>query len=75
MVSLKIAGIVIGILALVAFIAKGLKKSPERYYKRAMGCHKKGEYYYSQGDMELANDYYTEAEELRKKAEELQEVV
>lgn len=68
---LKIVGLVIiGVVLLVAGYSF-LRKTPEKYFRKAMSCHKKGEEYYSLGDAELAKDYYEEAEFYRQKAEDI----
>ena len=66
--------IVIAIIALIALYSL-FRKSPEKYYKFASKAHKKGERYHLLGDIELANEYYEEAEQYRKRAEELKNVV
>jgi len=70
---LKIIGYII--VAMVILIAgySFFRKSPEKFFKKAKSCHKKGEKYYDLGDPELAKDYYEEAEFHRQKAEELQD--
>ena len=69
---LKILGfIVIAIVLLIAGYSF-FRKTPEKYYRKAKVCHKKGEKYYDLGDPELAKDYYEEAEFYRQKAEDLQ---
>jgi len=69
---MKILGfVVIGIVLLIAGYSF-FRKSPEKYYRKAKTCHKKGEKYHILGDSELANDYYEEAEFYRQRAEELQ---
>jgi hypothetical protein len=62
--------IIIGIIILV-IIYRAVKKSPEKYYKKASRAHKKGEKFYNLGDDELADDYYDEADYYRKRAEEM----
>lgn len=68
---LKILGIIV--MSIVVLVAgySFFRKTPEKYYRKAKNCHKKGEKYYSLGDSELAKDYYEEAEFYRQKAEEL----
>ena len=65
-----IAGIA-AVLILVIVLYFYFKKTPEKYIKKAVNAHKKGEEYYSMGDTELAEDYYKESEEFRKKAKQL----
>jgi hypothetical protein len=65
-----IAYVIIGIIILI-IIYKAVKKSPEKYYRKASRAHRKGEKFYTIGDDELADDYYQEADYYRKKAEEL----
>lgn len=71
---LKILGYIVIAIVILVFIYRAFQKSPEKYYRKAKGSHKKGEKYYQLGDPELAKDYYEEAESFRKKAEELKEV-
>ena len=66
--------VIVAIIALIA-IYVFTRKTPKRYYKKAMKSHKLGELYFGEGDSELANDYYEEAENYRKKARELENVV
>ncbi len=66
--------IVVVIIALIALYSL-FRKSPEKYYKIALKAHKKAERYHLLGDTELANKYYEEAEQYRKRAEELKNVV
>ncbi len=68
-----LAYVVIGIIILV-IIYKAVKKSPEKYYRKAARAHKKGEKFYDLGDDELAESYYQESEYYRKKAEEIKVV-
>lgn len=72
---LKILGYIV--IALVLLIAGYgfFRKNPEKYYRKARICHKKGEKYYNLGDSELAKDYYDEADFYRAKAEELKEAM
>lgn len=65
-----LAYVVLGIIIL-AIIYKAIKKSPEKYYRKAAKAHKKGEKFYNLGDDELAEDYYQEAGYYRTKAEEM----
>lgn len=60
------------IFLIVAYIFT--RKTPKRYYKKAMRFHRLGELYFEEGDSELANDYYGEAESYRKKAREMENV-
>ena len=62
--------IIIGLIILV-IVYRAVKKSPEKYYKKAARSHKKGEKFYNLGDDELADDYYGEADYYRKSAEEM----
>ena len=62
--------IIIGLIILV-IIYRAVKKSPEKFYKKAARAHKKGEKFYNLGDDELADDYYEEADHYRKSAEEM----
>ena len=63
--------VIFSVAALLAVMAYAFRKSPARYYHKAFSFHKKGEYYYSIGDDELANEYYTEAEHYRSLAESM----
>lgn len=65
-----LAYVVLGLI-LLTIIYRAIKKSPEKYYKKAVKAHKKGEKFYNLGDDELAEDYYQEAEYYRTKAEEM----
>ena len=60
-------------IALISIIAaySFFRNTPEKYYRKARICHKKGEKYYNLGDSELAKDYYEESEFYRQKAEDL----
>ncbi|MBT4174193.1 hypothetical protein HOC80_00930 [archaeon] len=57
------------VVALIGYFT--MKDSPEKYYRKAKRTHKKAEKIYSTGEYELAEEYYTEADEFRKKAREL----
>lgn len=48
------------------------RRTPERYYARARSAHKQGEKCYLGNDFELADEYYTEAEDYRNLARELE---
>ncbi len=61
----------IGAATLIVTIYLLARNSPQKIYKRAMGLHKQGELYYNDGDSELAEEYYREAEMLRDKARRL----
>lgn len=68
MITPKTIAIIVGA-ALAAGIAYYLyNSSPNRTYSRAGRMHKRGELYYQEGDVELAQEYYAEAERLRDKA-------
>lgn len=69
---LKILGIVVLAIVLLVVGYSFFRKTPEKYYRKAKNCHKKGEKYYNLGDAELAKDYYEEAEFYRQRAEEIQ---
>ncbi len=68
---LKIIGYVVIAIVLLILGYSFFRKTEEKYFKKALKAHKKGEKYYNLGDPELANDYYEEAEYYRAKAEEL----
>ncbi len=68
---LKILGLTVMSIAVLVAGYSFFRKTPEKYYRKAKNCHKKGEKYYSLGDSELAKDYYEEAKFYRQKAEEL----
>lgn len=53
------------VIGLAYFLSK--ENSP-KLYKKAAGLHRQGELYYIDGDSELAEEYYREAELLRDKA-------
>lgn len=61
----------VGAAAIVVTIYFLIKDSPSRLYSKAMNLHKQGELYYNDGDNELAEEYYREAEMLRDKARRL----
>ena len=67
----KTAIVVSSVLFVLAiyFLTRG---SPEKYYAKAAKQHKAGEKKYLSGDQEGAESAYSEAEELRKRARELQ---
>ena len=65
-----IAYVIIAIIIII-ILYRLFKKNPEKYYRKATRAHKKGEKFYNLGDDELAEDYYSEAEHYRKKAEEM----
>lgn len=44
------------------------RETSKRLYKKAVSLHRQGELYYLDGDSELADEYYREAELLRDKA-------
>ena len=67
--------ITIIVIVILIFIYKAIKKSPEKYFKKAMESHRLGEGYYAEGDAELAQDYYDEADHYRNKGRELENVV
>ena len=66
----KVGGI-IGILILIIILYISLKKTPQKYYNKAIRASKKSEKYHNLGDEELAEDYAQEAAEYRQKAEGL----
>lgn len=68
---LSVVAILVILIALYSFT----RKSPRKYFKKAMKMHKLGELYHNEGDTELSNDYYDEAEDYRKKGRELENVV
>tara|TARA_Y100000310_G_scaffold239597_1_gene243259 strand:- start:5 stop:193 length:189 start_codon:yes stop_codon:yes gene_type:complete len=57
------------VVALIAYFT--MKDSPEKYYKKAKRTHKKAEKIYYTGEYDLAEEYYTQADEFRKRAREL----
>lgn len=68
---LKIIGIIVISIVVLVAVYSFFRKTPEKYYRKAKSCHKKGEKYYNLGDSELAKDYYEEAEFYRQKADEI----
>lgn len=60
-----------GLIILFIFGYIIINPSSKRIFKKARSLHKKGEKYYNLGDLELAQDYYSEADILRKKAREM----
>lgn len=67
----KIA-IAVGALLFILAIYFLVRSSPEKYYAKAARRHKWGEASYLRGDHEAAESYYMKAEELRKRARELE---
>lgn len=72
---LRTVGIIVAIVIVILILRAILKKTPERYYKKARKCHQLGEKYHGAGDNEIAKEYYEEAESYRQKAHELENVV
>ncbi len=68
----KIFGIVIALLVIFVLGYYFLQESPQKYYRRARQAHKKGESAYISGDFELAESFYTKADDHRKRARELE---
>jgi len=66
--TIKYVGIGAVVAAAIFAMYFFMRNSPESLYKRAMSLHKQGELYYNDGDNELAEEYYREAEMLREKA-------
>ncbi len=64
--------IVVGSLLFVIAVYLLLRTTPEKYYAKAARQHKCGEKRYCAGDHEGAEVSYQKAEELRKKARELE---
>jgi len=78
MVWLKIWGVVLFlfVILLVIFIYNRLfSKTSENYFRKARNAHKKGEEYFGLGESELAEEYYEQANQHRKEAEGLKNVV
>ncbi len=74
----KIGGVVVFLLImlLATFVyGRFLSKTSENYFRRARNAHKKGEEYFKIGESELAEEYYEQANQYRKDAEELKNVV
>ena len=65
---LKYTGMAIGAVFVVGLAYFLTKENSKRLYKKAAGLHRQGELYYNDGDSELADEYYREAEMLREKA-------
>ncbi|RME54541.1 hypothetical protein D6777_03505 [Candidatus Woesearchaeota archaeon] len=64
--------LIIGGLVLVFAVGYWLlNPGKKRMLAKARKLHKKGELYYNEGDLELANEYYAEAESLRRAAREM----
>jgi len=66
---------ILGILATITIAYFIVRVTPNKYYKKARKAHKKGEIYFQKGDKELSEDYFEEANDHRKKALELENVV
>ena len=47
------------------------RKTPDKYYSKARIAHKSGEECYANNDLDLAGEYYKDAEDFRMKAREL----
>jgi len=63
---------IIGALFLVFIIGYAiLNPGKKRMLSRARKLHMQGERYYEKGDIELANEYYNEADSLRKAVREV----
>ena len=69
------SAIIVAIIIILIFLYVLTRKTPKKYYRKAGKYHHIGESYYNEGDLELANEYYQEAETYRKKARELENVV
>lgn len=67
----KIA-IVAGSILLVSVVYMLIRSTPEKYYSKAVRNHKAGERKYLSGNYEGAEAAYMHAEELRKRARELE---
>ncbi len=50
-----------------------VKPTPNKYYAKARKAHKIGEKCYSCNDIDLAEEYYQDAEEFRTKARALEQ--
>ncbi len=64
----KTIAITVGVALILGIVYYLMNSSPKRIFARAMKMHQKGEAYYDEGDVELAQEYYTEAERLRERA-------
>lgn len=65
---LKYLSLAFGIAFVVGLAYFLSKENSSKLYKKAAGLHRQGELYYLDGDSELAEEYYREAELLRDKA-------
>ena len=63
----KIAGIVAGLVVVYVVGYFLVKDSSNKFFNRARALHKEAELCYQSGDFDLADEYYTKAEEMRKK--------
>lgn len=64
----KTIAVTVGVVLIIAILYYLVNSSPKRIFARAARMHKKGELYYEEGDVELAQEYYNESERLREKA-------
>lgn len=65
---LKYLSLAFGALFVIGLAYFLSKENSQKLYKKAAGLHRQGELYYMDGDSELAEEYYREAEMLRDKA-------
>jgi len=64
--------VIIGGLLLIFLIGYiVLNPGKKRMVAKARRLHKKGELFYSEGDVDLAEEYYSEAEQIRSVAKEM----
>ena len=64
--------IIIICILILSLIYRSFRKTPENLYRKARKLHGLGEKYNELGDIEIANEYYKDAEDFRKKAIELE---
>lgn len=72
MIWWKILGIVIAVLLALFVLYVLFQESPQKYYRKARGLHKKGEQAYTHHAFKDAEEYYQKAEAARKRARELE---
>ena len=67
-----VVGVVVALIFVVVIGYVVVHETPRKLYKKARGYHRDGEEAYEEGDVELAEEYYTKANEYRKRARELE---
>jgi uncharacterized protein (UPF0333 family) len=68
----KIFGAVIIVLAVIIAGYYVIHDSPKKFYRKARRAHKAGEDAYNSAEFDLADEYYSQANEFRQRAQELE---